>query len=123
MCRSCQESEMTNGSTFRCGLDHTHKWAYRVGMAVQSAQAAAGVREEIVPGYAVAAIREDGRWRCSRLDPDALLDLDAAITELRELRSTGAVLGLLDVDDEFFVLLRPVPGGISMMVSDAAAAL
>ncbi|NMH98348.1 tRNA adenosine deaminase-associated protein [Pseudonocardia acidicola] len=92
-------------------------------MAVQSVQAPADVREQALPGYAVAAIREEGRWRCTRLDPDALVDLDAAITELRSLRSTGAVLGLLDVDDEFFVLLRPTPGGVSLMVSDAVAAL
>jgi putative tRNA adenosine deaminase-associated protein len=92
-------------------------------MAVQSAKAPPGVRDDALPGYAVAAIREDGHWRCARMDPDSLVDLDAAITELRGLRSAGAVLGLLDVDDEFFVLLRPVPGGVALMVSDAAAAL
>jgi putative tRNA adenosine deaminase-associated protein len=92
-------------------------------MAVQSVEAPADVREQALPGYAVAAIREDGRWRCIRLTPEALVDLDTAITELRELRSTGAVVGLLDVDDEFFVLLRPTPGGVSLMVSDAVAAL
>ena len=94
-----------------------------MGMAVQSAKAPPGVRDDAIPGFAVAAIREDGRWRCARMDPDSLVDLDAAITELRGLRSTGAVLGLLDVDDEFFVLLRPTPGGVALMVSDAAAAL
>ncbi len=92
-------------------------------MAVQSVKSPADVRGQSLPGYAVAAIREDGRWRCTRMGPDALVDLDAAITELRELRSTGAVLGLLDVDDEFFVLVRPTPGGVSLMVSDAVAAL
>jgi putative tRNA adenosine deaminase-associated protein len=92
-------------------------------MAVQSAQRPADVREQALPGYAVAAIREDGLWRCLRLAPEALVDLDTAITELRSLRSTGAVLGLLDVDDEFFVLLRPSPGGVALMVSDAVAAL
>ena len=92
-------------------------------MAVQSVEAPADVREQALPGYAVAAIREDGRWRCIRLTPEALVDLDAAITELRELRSTGAVVGLLDVDDEFFVLLRPNAGGVALMVSDAVAAL
>lgn len=76
-----------------------------------------------VGGYAVAAIREDGRWRCELLAAAALTDLDSAITQLRQLRSTGAVLGLLDVDDEFFVLLRPTPGGVALLVSDAAAAL
>jgi putative tRNA adenosine deaminase-associated protein len=92
-------------------------------MAVQSVKAPADVREQALPGYAVAAIREDGHWRCTRLTPEALADLDVAITELRELRSTGAVLGLLDVDDEFFVLLRPTPAGVSLMLSDAVAAL
>ncbi len=92
-------------------------------MAVQSVQAPADVREQALPGYAVAAIREAGRWRCQRLAGDALVDLDAAITELRELRVEGAVVGLLDVDDEFFVLIRPVPGGIALMLSDAVAAL
>lgn len=92
-------------------------------MAVQSVEAPADVRGSALPGYAVAAIREDGRWRCARLAAESLLDLDTAITELRELRSTGAVVGLLDVDDEFFVLIRPVPGGIALMLSDAVAAL
>jgi len=92
-------------------------------MAVQSVEAPTDVREQALPGFAVAAIREDGRWRCTRLTPEALVDLDVAITELRELRSTGAVVGLLDVDDEFFVLLRPNPRGVSLMVSDAVAAL
>ncbi len=92
-------------------------------MAVQSVEAPADLRGAALPGYAVAAIREEGRWRCTRLAPDSLVDLDAAITELRELRSEGAVVGLLDVDDEFFVLIRPVPGGIALMLSDAVAAL
>ncbi|MDN5930412.1 MAG: tRNA adenosine deaminase-associated protein [Pseudonocardia sp.] len=92
-------------------------------MAVQSVVARADVREQSLPGYAVAAIREEGRWRCQRLAGDALVDLDAAITELRGLRVEGAVVGLLDVDDEFFVIVRPVPGGIALMLSDAVAAL
>ena len=92
-------------------------------MPVQSVKAPAEVRDQPLPGFAVAAIREEGRWRCARLDPEALVDLDTAITELRGLRSTGAVIGLLDVDDEFFILLRPTPGGVSLMMSDAVAAL
>ncbi|MBB4969038.1 tRNA adenosine deaminase-associated protein [Saccharothrix violaceirubra] len=79
--------------------------------------------QEPVNGFAVAVVREDGRWRCTRMEGSALAELDAAITELRRLRSTGAVFGLLAVDDEFFVILRPVPGGVSLLLSDAAAAL
>ena len=79
--------------------------------------------QEPVNGFAVAVVREDGRWRCSKMDSSALSELDAAITELRQLRSTGAAFGLLAVDDEFFIILRPVPGGVSLLLSDAAAAL
>lgn len=79
--------------------------------------------QEAVAGFAVAVVREDGKWRCSALDGGALAQLDAAITELRKARSTGAVFGLLAVDDEFFVIVRPGPSGVALLLSDAAAAL
>jgi putative tRNA adenosine deaminase-associated protein len=74
-------------------------------------------------GWAVAVTREEGRWRAVAMDRGSLADLDSAISALRGLRSTGAVLGMLDVDDEFFVLVRPTPGGVSLLLSDAVAAL
>lgn len=92
-------------------------------MAVQTAHDVSVAEGEELPGFAVAAIREEGRWRCTALDDEALVDLDSAISALRAVRSPGAVLGLLAVDDCFFVLLRPVPGGVSLMLSDAVAAL
>lgn len=77
---------------------------------------------EPLTGFAVAAVLEDGRWRCSVLE-DVLDELDSAINELRKLRSTGAVFGMLAVDDEFFILLRPSPQGMATVLSDSAAAL
>lgn len=74
-------------------------------------------------GFGVAVVREDGRWRCAPMRPNALASLKAAETELRELRSSGAVFGLLDIDDEFFVILRPAPSGTRVLLSDATAAL
>jgi len=79
--------------------------------------------QDAVPGFAIAVVREDGRWRCAAMDAFVLGELDAAITELRKVRSTGAVFGLLGVDDQFFLLLRPSPAGLSLLLSDAAAAL
>lgn len=79
--------------------------------------------QDAVPGFAVAVVREDGKWRCTAMDPAVLGELDEAITALRAVRSTGAVFGLLGVDDQFFLLLRPSPKGMSIMLSDAAAAL
>ncbi|CAM2980827.1 tRNA adenosine deaminase-associated protein [Skermania piniformis] len=74
-------------------------------------------------GFGVAVVREDGKWRCSALTNAVLGSLRAAETELRELRSSGAVFGLLDVDDEFFVVVRPAPSGTRLLLSDATAAV
>lgn len=73
-------------------------------------------------GFGVAVVREDGKWRVTPMPAKALTSLSAAATELREMRSSGAVFGLLDVDDEFFVVLRPAPSGTRLLVSDASLA-
>ncbi len=74
-------------------------------------------------GFGVAVVREDGKWRCTALHSSALTSLAAAETELRELRSAGAVFGLIDVDDDFFIIVRPAPAGTRLLLSDATAAL
>ncbi len=84
---------------------------------------AQGLSAETPDGFGVAVVREDGKWRCAPMSPKSLTSLKAAETELRELRSAGAVFGLLDVDDEFFVIVRPAPWGTRLLLSDATAAL
>src|SRR5687768_14039283 len=74
-------------------------------------------------GFGVAVVREDGKWRCAPMRAASLNSLVAAETELREMRSAGAVFGLLDIDDEFFVIVRPAPAGTRLFLSDATAAL
>ena len=74
-------------------------------------------------GFAVAVVHENATWRCSPMSPEALTSLAVAETELRELRSAGAVFGLLDIDDEFFLIVRPAPSGTLLLLSDATAAL
>jgi putative tRNA adenosine deaminase-associated protein len=91
-------------------------------MGAQRAQAR-NQAADLPDGFGVAVVREDGKWRCSALRRAALNSLAAAETELRELRSAGAVFGLLDVDDEFFVIVRPAPSGARLFLSDATAAL
>ena len=80
-------------------------------------------QSEELEGFGVAVVREEGRWTVKALTPDALTSLSAAETQLRELRSSGAVFGLLDVDDEFFIVLRPAPSGTQLLISDATAAI
>lgn len=78
---------------------------------------------ETPDSFGVAVIREDGKWRCAPLRRAAVSSLAAAETELREIRSAGAVFGLLDIEDEFFVIVRPAPSGTRLFLSDATAAL
>src|SRR5215469_12518668 len=91
-------------------------------MGSQRAQAQ-GPAADAPDGFGVAVVREEGQWRCSVMGPKSLTSLAAAETELREMRSAGAVFGLLDVDDEFFVIVRPAPAGTRLLLSDATAAL
>ena len=76
-----------------------------------------------IDGFAAAVVREDGAWKCSLLANELLEDLDGVIAGLRRLAATGAVFGLIAVDDEFFAVVRPIPGGASLLLSDATAAL
>src|ERR1700720_2934044 len=91
-------------------------------MGAQRASAQ-GPSSDTPDGFGVAVVREEGQWRCSAMAPKSLTSLAAAETELRELRSAGAVFGLLDVDDEFFIIVRPAPSGTRLFLSDATAAL
>jgi putative tRNA adenosine deaminase-associated protein len=52
-----------------------------------------------------------------------LNNLSLAEKDLCEIRSAGAIFGLLDIDDEFFVIIRPAPSGTRLLLSDATAAL
>ncbi|WP_305093519.1 tRNA adenosine deaminase-associated protein [Prescottella sp. R16] len=78
---------------------------------------------EDLDGFGMAVVREEGRWTCSPLTDGARTDLRTAEKELLELRSSGAVFGLLDVDEEFFVIVRPAPTGTRLLLSDATAAI
>lgn len=76
-----------------------------------------------VDGFAVAVVREETAWKVTALKSSALTDLADAERQLRELRAAGAVFGLLDVDDEFFIILRPSPSGARLLLSDATAGI
>ncbi len=73
--------------------------------------------------FAVSAIRADGQWNLRELPARAAESLSGLIAELRASRAEGPVVGLLCVDDDWSVVLRPVPGGVRILLSDATAAL
>lgn len=100
----------------------------RATVALMGAQragknSASSDRVEDLEGFGVAVVHEDSRWKVKALTPAALTSLSAAEEELRALRSPGAFFGLLDVDDEFFIVLRPAPSGTRLLLSDATAAI
>jgi putative tRNA adenosine deaminase-associated protein len=74
-------------------------------------------------GFGVAVTREESTWKCAMLAPELLDDLDGVITGLRRVATSGPVFGMLAVDDEFFVIVRPIPGGATLLLSDATAGL
>lgn len=76
-----------------------------------------------VDGFAVAVVREETGWKVTELKPSALDSLDDAELQLRELRSASAIFGILNVDDEFFIIIRPAPAGAQLLLSDATASV
>lgn len=79
--------------------------------------------DDDLTGFALGVLREGSSWQLTRLDDAALTSLDDAARQVRSLRSEGASFGIVDVDDEFFVILRPGPSGMRLLLSDATAAL
>ncbi len=83
----------------------------------------AAASSDELDGFAVAVVREEGKWTVTAMDNKSLSSLEDAENLLREMRSAGAVFGLLDIDDEFFVVIRPAPSGSRLLVSDATASI
>lgn len=74
--------------------------------------------------YAVAVTLGESGWSVMELAGAALDDIDAAVDGVRRLRAERASFAMLNVDDDYFILLRPVPGGgVRAMLSDATAAV
>ena len=83
----------------------------------------AAASSDELDGFAVAVVREEGKWTVTAMDNSSLSSLEDAENLLREMRSAGAVFGLLDIDDEFFVVIRPAPSGSRLLLSDATASI
>ncbi len=73
--------------------------------------------------YAVAVMLDSNRWTVRDLGAAALGSFDRAVSLLRQMRAEQALFGMINVEDDFFILLRPIPGGVRVVLSDATAAL
>ncbi|MGB8650979.1 MAG: tRNA adenosine deaminase-associated protein [Mycobacteriales bacterium] len=71
--------------------------------------------------WAVVVFQQDGAWQVGELPPAVAQDLDDVIAAVRG-QVTGA-FALVDVADEFFVVVRNVGGTLRFLLSDVTASV
>jgi putative tRNA adenosine deaminase-associated protein len=71
--------------------------------------------------FAVAAYRDEGTWRVAELNPQLGLDVDDLSEALGRFPSDVGVLGLVSMNDDFFVILRRSGTQVRAMLSDVTA--
>lgn len=71
--------------------------------------------------FAIAAHRRDGRWTVAELKPSLGHDLEQLGEALARFSSEVGVLGLVSVNEDFFVLVRREGTGMRMVLSDVTA--
>ncbi len=74
-------------------------------------------------GFAVAAFRDGGLWRCEALPPSVLDDLGSLMAVLRGQPPEGGPFVVASVDDEFFLVARSHGGRLDLLLSDLTAAV
>ncbi len=80
--------------------------------------------EQAVDAYAVVVYRdEQGAWQAGLL-PEALGDdLEGLVAAVRQQPSPGGAFALVDVADEFFVVVRVQSDSVRLLLSDVTAAV
>ena len=72
--------------------------------------------------FAVAAYREEGVWQVVELVHDVLTDVDTLAHALRRFPGDGGAIGMVAVDEDFFVLVRVAGADVRVLLSDITAA-
>lgn len=72
--------------------------------------------------FAVAANRDEEEWTVSALPPGAATELDVLLRTLAQLPSEVGTIGMVSVDDDFFLLARVSGTHIRLLLSDVGAA-
>jgi putative tRNA adenosine deaminase-associated protein len=72
--------------------------------------------------FALVAYREEGVWQVEELENEKAADLDGLAVELRRYPGDGGSLGLVSVDEDFFLLVRVLGAETRMLLSDVTAA-
>lgn len=72
--------------------------------------------------FAVVAYRDEGLWQVQLLPSGSADDIDTLVTALRPWPSDTGAIGLVSVDDDFFVIARVMGVRTQLLLSDVTAA-
>ena len=72
--------------------------------------------------FALAAYREEGDWQVQELAHDQLVDIDTLSHALRRFPGDGGAMGMVAIDEDFFVIVRVAGATSRVLLSDITAA-
>ena len=72
--------------------------------------------------FALAIYREEGVWTAQELAHDVLADLDTLSHALRRFPGDGGALGVVGIDEDFFLIVRVAGATTRVLLSDITAA-
>jgi putative tRNA adenosine deaminase-associated protein len=72
--------------------------------------------------FALAAYREEGQWQVEELVHEVLGDVPALAGALRRFPGDGGAIGLIAIDEDFFVIVRVAGPSVRILLSDITAA-
>ena len=75
-----------------------------------------------VVDFALAAFREDGEWQLQDIASPAFESIDSLSHALRRLSGDAGAVGMVAVDEDFFVLVRVDGTETRVLLSDVTAA-
>ncbi len=72
--------------------------------------------------FALVVYREENVWRLDEVSDDLLHDVDALAAELRRWPGDFGSIGLVSIDEDFFVIARVAGPQVRLLLSDVTAA-
>ena len=72
--------------------------------------------------FALAAYREDGEWQLQEIASPAFESVESLSHALRRLPGEGGAVGMVAVDEDFFVIVRVEGSSTRVLLSDVTAA-
>lgn len=70
--------------------------------------------------FALAVYRDQGQWEIFQIEPEDVSDFDGFLSQLRRFPSEVGVLGIISINEEFFVLARVFGAHDRVLLSDAS---